>query len=68
MTVPSNIPMTDDDFQAQARIGAKALGLEPDEASMAAVVAQLKVLRAMAEQFADIPLDEHLDPAVALRL
>ena len=60
--------MTDEELRTQATIGAKALGLEPDEASMAAVVAQLKVLRAMAAQFANLPLDDHLDPAAVLRL
>jgi hypothetical protein len=61
-------PMTEEDFRAQAEIGCKALGLEPSEASMAAVVAQLKVLRAMGAEFADMPLDPHVDPATVLRL
>jgi hypothetical protein len=60
--------MTDDELRAYAAEAARYLDLQPDAQSMAAVVANLKILRAMAAQFADLPLDDHLDPAPVLRL
>ena len=60
--------MTDDDFKAYAAAAARSLDLKPDSDSMTAVVANLKLLHAMALQFADVPLDDHLDPATVLRL
>ena len=60
--------MTDEDFRAHAEAAARSLGLKPDAESMTAVVANLKMLHAMAGHFADLPLDDHLDPATVLRL
>jgi hypothetical protein len=60
--------MTDEEFEAYAAQGARLLGLTPDAQSLAAIVANLKVLRALQAQFVDLPLDDHLDPAAVLRL
>jgi hypothetical protein len=60
--------MTEEEAHALAVQGTRRLGLEPDAGSMAAIAAQLKILDAMAAQFVDLPLDEHLDPAAVLRL
>jgi hypothetical protein len=48
--------------------GAALLGLDPDDASLAAIAANLKVLTALHAQFVDLPLDDHLDPAAVMRL
>jgi len=60
--------MTDDDAKAMAAQGARLLGLTPDAESLLAIAANLKVLTALQAQFADLPLDDHLDPAAVLRL
>jgi hypothetical protein len=60
--------MTDEDLLAHTAQAARLLGLTPDAESLAAVAANLKILRAMAAQFEGLPLDDHLDPAPVLRL
>jgi hypothetical protein len=60
--------MTDDELLAHTAQAARLLDLNPDADSLAAVAANLKILRSMAAQFADLPLDDHLDPAPVLRL
>jgi hypothetical protein len=60
--------MKDDLQELEVAAAARALGLELAEPSLAAVTANLALLRAMAGDFMDLPLDPHLDPAVLLKL
>ena len=60
--------MTDDDVRAYALQAAQMLDLKPEPPSLEAVIANLKILRGMAAQFADLPLDDHLDPGPVFRL
>ena len=60
--------MTDEEIKAYAVLSARQLGVTPDAESMAVIVANLKILRAQAALFTDLPLDDHLDPATVLRL
>jgi hypothetical protein len=60
--------MSDDEVEAYGALAARSLDLTLDAQSMAAVVANLKILRAMAAHFMDLPLDDHMDPAAVLRL
>jgi hypothetical protein len=60
--------MTDEELHAYAVQAARLLDLKPDAESLTAVAANLKILRNMAAQFEDLPLDDHLDPAAVLRL
>jgi hypothetical protein len=60
--------MTDEELLAHAAQAARLLDLKPDAVSLAAVAANLKILRGMAAEFENLPLDDHLDPAPVLRL
>jgi hypothetical protein len=64
----SAAPITDEEARAMAAQGARLLGLAPDDASLTAIAANLKVLTALHAQFVDLPLDDHLDPAAVMRL
>ena len=60
--------MSGDDCEAYVDAALALAGLTLEAESRAAVVANTRVLRAMAAQFVDIPLPADLDPAAVLRL
>jgi hypothetical protein len=60
--------MTTDPVEAYVVEAAAGAGLVLDAESLAAVVANTRVLRALHAQFVDIPLPAELDPAAVLRL
>ncbi len=60
--------MTRDEIAAYADAGARALDLTLSPDSRAAVVANLVTLFERAAEFADLPLDDGLDPVGLLRL
>ena len=60
--------MTEDLALAYVTAAANLAGLSLDAESLAAVVANTRILRAMAAEFADLPLAENLDPGAVLRL
>ncbi len=51
-----------------ARLAAERAGLALGPEELTAVAANLEVLRRMAAEFADLPLDPAEDPAAMLRL
>jgi hypothetical protein len=60
--------MTSQDADAYAALAARRLGLTLSEAQRPAVTANLQILEAMAAEFADLVLDDDVDPAGLLRL
>jgi hypothetical protein len=60
--------MTSDPVEAYVIEAAAGADLILDADSLAAVIANTRILRALAAQFADIPLPADLDPAAVLRL
>jgi hypothetical protein len=57
-----------DAVEAYVRAAAALAGLELDEQSFEAVVANTRVLKALYPEFADLELPDELDPAAVLRL
>ncbi len=60
--------MSDDPVEAYVQAAAALADLTLDDASLVAVAANTRILRARAAEFADLPLPEDLDPAAVLRL
>ena len=60
--------MSEDEAEAYVRAAAGLAGLTLDEASLAAVAANTRILQGLYTEFADIELPETLDPAAVLRL
>ncbi|HVY35120.1 MAG TPA: AtzG-like protein [Caulobacteraceae bacterium] len=60
--------MTEESTARFVEEAAALQGLELGGDSLAAVLANVRILRAMAAEFADLPLPADLDPAALLRL
>ncbi len=60
--------MSEDPAEAYVEAAAALAGLSLDADSKAAVVANTRVLQALAAEFVDLPLPAGLDPAALLRL
>jgi hypothetical protein len=54
-------------LEAYADAAAKLAGLDLSAQSRAAVIANLRILSALAKVFSDEPLDPHTDPLPVLR-
>ncbi len=64
MSEPQSKPLSEDVVAALAR----TLNLDPGRRSLPVVTANLALLQAMAAEFMDLPLGDHLDPVGLLRL
>lgn len=60
--------MSEEPDEAFVAAAAALQGLQLDPEALAAVVANVKVLRSMAAQFVELDLPLSLDPAAVLRL